>query len=238
MLKNGQLVEISLKNNSGNFGYIKSFHSFATCSVNMDTKIRIQEKANDLFRRYGIKSVTMDEIATQLGVSKKTLYHFYSDKDELVDGVVRNTISFAQETCDRNRESSKDAVHELFEAMDFVQTIFSEMNPAMMYDLERLHPKSYKHFLDYKNKYLYDVIRSNLKRGIQEELYRPDIKIDIIARFRLEGMMLAFNQDIFPSSKFNLAELHTTIIEHFLFAVASLKGYKLIIKYQQERTKS
>jgi AcrR family transcriptional regulator len=204
----------------------------------METKSRIQEKANDLFRRYGIKSITMDEIATQLGVSKKTLYQYFSDKDELVDAVVKNTISYAQLSCDKNREECKDAVHELFSAMDFIREIFSEMNPAMMYDLERFHPKSYKHFLDHKNKYLYEMIRANLKKGIEEELYRPQINIDIIAKFRLEGMMLAFNQEVFPSSKFNLAELHTAIIEHFLFGVASLKGYKLITKYQQERLKS
>jgi AcrR family transcriptional regulator len=204
----------------------------------MEMKERIQQKANDLFRRYGVKSITMDEIAAQLGASKKTLYQYYSDKDELVEAVVKETIDFAQRTCDDNRDNSKDAIHELFQAMDFIQQIFSGMNPAMMYDLERFYPQAYRLFLDYKNKYLFEIIRTNLKRGITEELYRPEINIDIIAKFRLEAMMIAFNQDVYPASRFNLADLHTTIIEHFLFGVASLKGYKLILKYQQERTKS
>jgi AcrR family transcriptional regulator len=204
----------------------------------MDIKERIQQKAKDLFHRYGIKSITMDEIATQLGASKKTIYQYFSDKDELVDAIVAEMIGGAQNTCDNNIATCKDAIHELFQAIDFVQEIFSEMNPAMMYDLERFHSQSYGRFLDYKNKYLYQVIRDNLKRGIEEELYRPDINIDILARFRLEGMMIAFNQDVFPSTKFNLVELHKTIIEHFLFGVSSLKGYKLILKYQTERLKS
>ena len=204
----------------------------------MEMKERIQQKANDLFRRYGVKSITMDEIAAQLGASKKTIYQYFSDKDELVSAVVKEQVDFAQQTCETNRTSSKVAVHELFLAMDFVQQIFSGMNPAMMYDLERFHPQAYRIFLDHKNKYLFEIIRSNLKRGIAEELYRPEINIDIIAKFRLEGMMIAFNQDVYPASKFNLGELHTAIIEHFLFGVASLKGYKLILKYQQERIKS
>jgi|SRR5687768_10084841 len=204
----------------------------------MEMKDRIQQKANDLFRRYGVKSITMDEIAAQLGVSKKTIYQYFSDKDELVEVIVKQTIEFAQQTCENNRNNSKDAIDELFQAMDFVQQIFSGMNPAMMYDLEKFHPQSYRIFLDYKNKFLFDIIKSNLKRGIAEELYRPDINIDIIAKFRLEAMMIAFNQDVYPASKFNLVDLHTTIIEHFLFGVASLKGYKLIMKYQQERHKS
>ena len=203
----------------------------------MDTKIRIQEKANELFRRYGIKSITMDEIATQLGVSKKTLYQYYSDKDELVEAVVVNIIHYAQNICECNKNDSKDAIHELFSAIEFVQEIFTDMNPAMMYDLERFHPKAFKHFLNYKNKFLYELIKANLRRGIEEELYRPEINIEIVAKFRLEGMMMAFNQDIFPATKYNLAELHTSLIEHFLFGVASLKGYKLINKYQQDRIK-
>ncbi len=204
----------------------------------MEMKERIQQKANDLFRRYGVKSITMDEIAAQLGASKKTIYQYFSDKDELVAAVVKEQIDYAQQTCEANRISSRDAVHELFQAMDFVQQIFSGMNPAMMYDLERFHPQSYRIFLDYKNKYLFDIIRTNLKRGIAEELYRPEINIDVIAKFRLEAMMIAFNQDVYPASKFNLGDLHTAIIEHFLFGVASLKGYKLILKYQQEIIKN
>src|SRR6188474_1222368 len=125
----------------------------------MEMKERIQQKANDLFRRYGVKSITMDEIAAQLGASKKTIYQYFSDKDELVEAVVRHTIDFSQQTCDNNKLHAKDAIHELFQAMDFVQLIFSDMNPAMMYDLERFHPQSYKIFLDHKNKYLFDMIR-------------------------------------------------------------------------------
>lgn len=204
----------------------------------MEMKDRIQQKANDLFRRYGVKSITMDEIAAQLGASKKTIYMYFSDKEELVEAVVKQTIEFAQQTCEENRNKSKDAIDELFQAMDFVQQIFSGMNPAMMYDLEKFHPRSYSIFLDYKNKFLFDIIKTNLKRGITEEFYRPEINIDIIAKFRLEAMMIAFNQDVYPASKFNLVDLHTTIIEHFLFGVASLKGYKQIMKYQQERLKS
>ena len=204
----------------------------------MDMKERIQQKAKELFHRYGIKSITMDEIATQLGASKKTIYQYFSDKDELVDAIIAEMIGGAQHMCESHIASGRDAVHELFQAMDFVQEVFSDMNPAMVYDLERFHPQSYKRFLDHKNKFLYQVIRENLKRGIEEELYRPDINIDILARFRLEGMMIAFNQEAFPPSKFNLAELHRVIIEQFLFGLASMKGYKLILKYQQERLKS
>jgi TetR/AcrR family transcriptional regulator, cholesterol catabolism regulator len=203
----------------------------------MEMKERIKQKANDLYRRYGIRSVTMDEIAAQLGVSKKTIYQYYSDKDELVDAVAREMIGFARDNCDRNRSHSENAIHEIFQAMEFVGEMFNNMNAAMLFDLERFHPTSYKVFLEYKNKYLYSMIKSNLERGIEEGLYRPEIHIDIIAKLRLEGVMAAFNQELFPTNKYNLATLNQEIMEHFLFGVSSLKGHKLILKYQQERLK-
>jgi len=204
----------------------------------MEMKERIQQKANDLFCRYGVKSVTMDEIAAQLGVSKKTIYQFFSDKDELVEAVVTRVIRDSEKTCNFNRDNSRDAVHELFQVMDFIQDLFKDMNPSMIHDLEKFHVRSYRIFLDYKNKYLYHMIKDNIHRGMREELFRNELNVEIIAKFRLEGMMLAFNPDLYPPSKFNLVETHQTIIEHFLFGVASLKGYKLILKYQQERLKS
>ena len=109
------------------------------------------------------------------------------------------------------------------------------MNPSMLHDLEKYHPGGYKKFLEHKNKFLYEMVKKNIERGIKEELYRPEIDIEIMARYRLESMMLAFNADLFPMSKFNLVKLHQEILEHFLYGLATLKGYKLILKYKQQR---
>lgn len=199
----------------------------------MDIKDRIQSKAADLFQRYGIRSITMDEIAGQLSVSKKTIYQFFADKDELVDAVIGELIQYAQHCCTKDRLSAKDAIEEIFMAMEFVKELFATMNPVLLFDLERSHPKAFKKFQEHKSKNLLKLIKDNLERGIHEELYRPDLNIDIISKMRLEGMMLAFNQEIFPANKYSLAETQQHIIEHFVFGVASLKGYKLIVKYKE-----
>jgi hypothetical protein len=87
-------------------------------------------------------------------------------------------------------------------------------------------------FLEHKNKYLLKLVRDNLERGIAEELYRPDINVDVISKLRIETMMLSFNQQLFPAAKYNLPETQQHIIEHYLFGVSSLKGHKLIIRYK------
>ena len=204
----------------------------------MEIQERIIQKAVELFRRYGIRSVTMDEIASQLGISKKTIYQYFTDKNQLVDAVAEKEILFSQESCLRDIAASSNAIHEIFHVMEFVEIMLRNMNPAMLNDLEKYHPSGFKKFLEYKNMFLFDVIKRNLERGIKEELYRPDMNVEIITRLRLENIMLGFNPEVFPPSKFNLATLQQEIIEHFLYGVATLKGYKLILKYKQQRKNS
>ena len=201
----------------------------------MEIQERIRQKADELFRRYGIRSVTMDEIAAQLGMSKKTIYQYYTDKDQLVDAVAVDEIQFSQESCLRDSAMSANAIEEIFRVMEFVEVMFRNMNPSMLHDLEKYHPLGYKKFLDHKNKFLYEMVKKNIERGIKEELYRQEIDVELMSRYRLETMMIAFNNDLFPMSKFNLVKLHKEILEHFLYGLATLKGYKLILKYKQQR---
>lgn len=204
----------------------------------MEVKERIKQKADELFRRYGIKSVTMDEIANQLGVSKKTIYHSFSDKNELVDEVIADMLQFNKECCQNYKANSQNAIHEIFMALDMLQVIFDNMNPSILHDIERNYPLTYKKFKEYKYKFLYELVKDNMIRGIDEELYRSEINIDVVAKIRLETMMLPFDEQLFPKNKFSMVFLHQQIIEYFLFGIASLKGYKLILKYQKERSEN
>ena len=203
----------------------------------MEVKDRIKQKAEELFRKYGVKSVTMDEIASQLGVSKKTIYQFFKDKDELVDAVIAGIIDFNQQRCDYDRLKATNPIHELFLAMEMIKELFENMNPSIMYDLERNHPKAFQRIVKHKHEYLYDILIDNMERGIAEGLYREDITPDIIAKLRLETMMLSFNQDLFPRNKYQAADVEQQLLVYYLFGIASLKGFKLIMKYQQERSK-
>jgi TetR/AcrR family transcriptional regulator, cholesterol catabolism regulator len=204
----------------------------------MEIKDRIKQKADELFRRYGIKSVTMDEIANQLGVSKKTIYHSFSDKNELVDEVIADILKYNKDCCKSYRLNSQNAIHEVFQAMEMLQIMFDNMNPVILYDIERNHPATYKKFTEYKYKFLYELVKENIERGKKEELYRSDIETEVVVKVRLETMLMPFNEDIFPKNKFSLATLQQQLIEYFLFGIASMKGYKLILKYHQERSGS
>jgi AcrR family transcriptional regulator len=203
----------------------------------MDIKERIQEKARDLFMRFGIRSVSMDDIATQLGMSKKTIYQFFADKDELVDAVMDDNIRQTQEECQKCTFASANAIEEIFHTMEMIQEQFRNMNPMILYDLQKFHIRAFQKLTVHKNEFLLSIIRKNIEKGITEGLYRKNINADILSKFRLESMMIGFNMDLFPPSKYNLAEVTQDIIEHFLFGLATLEGHQLILKYQQERSK-
>lgn len=201
-------------------------------------KERIKIKAEELFRRLGIRSVTMDDIANQLGISKKTIYLYYADKDEIVDAVITNIISVNQACCTKDRAVASNAIHEVFLAMEMIQEMFQNMNPSILFDLERSHPVAFKKFLQHKYTYLYQMMKENIVRGITEELYRPEIIPEVIAKMRLETMMLSFNMELFPTAKFNLIVVEQQLIEHYLYGLATLKGHRMIIKYQNSRLKT
>jgi len=204
----------------------------------MEAKERILIKADELFMKYGIRSVSMDDIANNLGMSKKTLYQYFADKDELVDAVVDGHIKMMQENCLLCRNDARDAIHEIYISMERILTEFNNMNPMLLHDMEKFHFKAYQRFREHKDKFLAQIIRQNIEWGISDELYRSDVNVDVMVKFRLESMMIPFNVGVFPPGKYNLGILSEAILEHFMYGMATIKGHKTIQKYNQQRQKS
>lgn len=201
----------------------------------METKNRITQEARDLFLRLGIRSVSMDDIAGKIGMSKKTLYQHFVDKDELVDMVVEFETTRMQGECIACFTTAENAVEEIFKTMDMVMQHFRDMNPMVLFDLHKFHIKAFARFMNYKNKFLFKVISNNLKRGIEEGFFRQDIRIDILAKYRLESMMFAFNLEAFPPSTYNAAEVTVTMMENFLYGLATESGFKRIEQYKAKK---
>jgi len=203
----------------------------------MDPKERILVKSNELFNRYGIRSVSMDDIALQLGMSKKTLYQYYTDKDELVNAVFDIVLTTNKNNCIDCSKRGENAIHEVFLSFDIVEEMLKTMNPSLLFDMQKYHPSAFKKFDDFRNGFLYRIIKANLERGIMEELYREEIDADVLSRYRLHSVLLSFNPEVFPSIKTNAVYIEQQLLECFLYGLATSKGQKLIQKYKNQRTK-
>jgi len=203
----------------------------------MEAKERILVKTHELFNRYGIRSVSMDDIAAQLGMSKKTLYQYYADKDELVNAVFDVILTTNKSQCLECNKKGENAIHEVFLSFDVVEEMLKTMNPSLLFDMQKYHPSAFKKFDEFRNGFLYKMIKSNLERGVKEELYREDIDTDVLSRYRLHSVVLSFNPDVFPSNKNNLVHIEQQLMDVFLYGIASAKGQKLIQKYKNQRNK-
>jgi AcrR family transcriptional regulator len=201
----------------------------------MEVKERILMKAADLFCRYGIRTITMDEIASQLGISKKTIYQFFTDKDDMVSAVIEQEIQRNELECSYFRDAAADAVHQIFLALESLEEMLKYTNPLMLYDLEKHHPASFLKLREYKYRFLHQIIIENLQWGISTGHYRPDIDKDIVAKARIETAFLVFNPDVFPHSRYRISEVNFELAMLFLHGVATDKGKQLIELYTAER---
>lgn len=199
----------------------------------VNTKARIINAAHDLFYQYGIRSITMDDIAKHLAVSKKTIYKFFSEKDKIVAACCNGDLGNHKCRMEEISKSANDAVHEMMNCMKYLGEMFSSINPNLFYDLQKFHPGSWKSFRSFKEKSIMELVENNLRRGIKEKLYRSDINVKVLSRLRIEEVELALNPGVFPPSKFNLTEVQIAILDHFIHGITTLKGHKLINKYKK-----
>jgi len=199
----------------------------------MEIRERILSTAEKLFRKFGIRSVTMDEIASELGISKKTIYQNFEDKDSIVHEIARTNMICDVEESERIYKESANPIEQVFRETTLLRKQAATINPAVFYDLKKYHPKTWQLFLEYNKVNFLESIRKNLKDGVTQGFYRTEINIEVLARLRMEEVEFAFNQDVFPIEKFNQIEVHTTFIDHFLRGIMTSKG----IEYYEKCTK-
>ena len=200
----------------------------------MEVKEHIISESDNLFCQHGFKSVTMDDLAKHLGMSKKTIYAHFSDKNEIVNMVIENKLNFQKCIIQEGAENAENAVHEVFFAVTNMKVLLSNMNPNLFYELQKYHPQAWQYFKNFRQKNVYETIYSNLLRGINEGYYRNDIKCDILTQMRLEQIDLIFsNSSEYTNGKYGIAQVMAELTEHFLYGICSLRGHKLINKYKE-----
>lgn len=198
----------------------------------METKDRILHSAMALFMRNGIKSVSMDDIATHLAMSKKTLYKWFENKDQIVLGVLQFHLAAEEGECCQMAAQAENALDELFKMMEWGQQMMADIHPSIFYDLEKYYPQAWQLWLAHKENFILHRIIDNLRRGMAEGLYRADLNVEVLGRLRLHQIDLVFNPSLFPSRQFNLQQVDQICLEHFMLGVATLKGHKLINEYR------
>jgi AcrR family transcriptional regulator len=191
-------------------------------------KAKILQKASDLFLTLGFKSVTMDDIAYELGMSKKTIYAHYPTKLKLVQATTFYVLDRVNETICEVCSGNHNPIEELFTIKSMVKDQLKGEKSSPHYQLQKYYPRVYKQLRDKQFDLINRCISENLQRGIKDGYYRMDIDIDLITKFYLNGNMSLTDLDLFPQEKYSLSEIKEAFMEYHIRAISTQKGLKIL----------
>jgi AcrR family transcriptional regulator len=201
----------------------------------MITIERIIEGGEELFLKAGIKSVTMDDIARHLGISKKTIYHFFKDKNDLVIALVKKKLKEDEDQMAEIISKSGNVIEEMINMMNCSEEIVSRINPIVIHDMQKYHPEAWREFQNFKAEVLVHTMEELLTKGIKQGYIRPDIDVKVISLMRVHQLELGFNTSVFPIAEFNTWNVQQQFQEHFNYGVCTLEGYKLLDQYKNNK---
>lgn len=195
-----------------------------------EKKIEIMEKASAVFMRLGIKSVTLDDLAQELGISKKTFYKYFEDKNDLVRAIITAKTNLDREVCELSIQSSSNAIESLYNISRTVIQNFSNINPSVFVDLRKYHSDAWEIMHNHKDHFVKEMLINNVKRGIKEGLYREELDPEIMARLYITSTNALLDGTSFPWPEFKFEEVFFEIIKFQLFGMTSEKGRKYLIE--------
>ncbi len=199
----------------------------------MEVSEKILLGAQDLFFKYGIKSITMDDIAKNLSMSKKTIYQYFKEKDEIINTLMTEKIKEDEIQFSEVHINSANVIEEFFAVMKCMADRIGKINPVLFYELQKFYPEVWKKFLLFKENFVRKMVEDCMKRGQEQGYVRKEISTPILSRLRMEEIELGFNSHVFPTDKFTIIDVQLAMTEHFLYGICTLKGHKLINKYKQ-----
>jgi len=188
-------------------------------------------KSVELFLNLGFKSVTMDDIANEIGISKKTIYVHFENKTKLVEAVTFSLFETISNGIDGICESSNNPIEELYEVKMFVMNHLKDEKTSPQYQLKKYYPQIYDVLRVKQFEKMHDSVKESLQKGIDTDLFRSNIDVGFISRMYFNGMTGIKDESIFPSTKYNMVYLMESYLEYHLRAIVTDKGFKILNQF-------
>lgn len=193
-------------------------------------KQQILEKATDLFLGYGFKSVTMDDLAREMGISKKTIYSHFENKTQLVRACTLHILNVISGGIDQICALRKNPIEELYEIKKFAMLHLKDERSSPQYQLQKYYPKVYETIRKKQFELMEDCVQDNLRRGIEMGIYRDNLNIDFVSRIYFSGMTMIKDHSIFPPEKYPPAGLTDEYLEYHLRGIVTPEGREVLNK--------
>jgi AcrR family transcriptional regulator len=200
-------------------------------AAEMEKRNEILIKAGELFMRYGIKSVSMDDLAREIGISKKTIYTYFKDKNVLVETIVATKMYNIESDCCSLSAKSENAIQELFTIINLISESTGNIHPSVFYDMQKYHPGAQTLIEKHEKDYILPVILRNIERGRAEKLYRKDFDASIVAQIYITVNDSIFKRSIISQNELSVKQIFTESLHFMLFGMATVAGKEYIRKY-------
>jgi AcrR family transcriptional regulator len=198
-----------------------------------ESRERILAESVGMFLQFGFKSVTMDDIARHLSISKKTIYQHFRDKDEIIKLATEYHIKHEIQEVQTIQQQAENVIEELFMLSRCIREKLKSTNLNVLYELQKHFPAAWQVYQKFKEEVLFRMIVDNLTAGIEQGYFRKEINADILARLRMEEIQIAFNRDIFPAIQFEISTVHEQFFNHFIHGILTAKGLETYNQYLQ-----
>jgi AcrR family transcriptional regulator len=198
-----------------------------------ELKKKILDTSKALFRKFGTRSITMDEIASELGISKKTIYQAFKDKNEIIQQMMLRYVEEESQMILNARDGTKDAVEEVVKISYHIVNELKNINPIFIYDLRKYHREAWEMHESHQIDIITKNVNANIIRGIKEGLYHNDFDVELLVRLRLAEFEILTNEKYFPKDKYKIFDLHLFLLEHFLRGILTPLGMELYQFYKK-----
>jgi AcrR family transcriptional regulator len=195
-----------------------------------EVKFKLLQGSEALFMRYGFKSITMDDIARELGISKKTLYQYFIDKNDLVNQSVENHLETEREFCLKLVDNEKDPISYLLAISNNFGNEAKHINAAVLFDLRKYFKEAYDKIEAYSKEFIYGQILQNLQQGKEKGLYRKEINESVIALYYVNMVQFLVNPDNYQKEVKDFHVLHKELVLYHLHGILTEKGIKQLNK--------
>jgi AcrR family transcriptional regulator len=199
----------------------------------MEPQEKILKTSLELFFKFGIKRVTMDDIAKELGMSKKTIYQYYKEKDDIVNQLCEVELIKQQKKFEDVANLAKNPIHEIMLISQNVTEMLENVNPMFFLDLQKFHQGAFLKFQSFKDDCAFRDILANIKKGKEDGYYRSDIDNEFAAKLRLAQIDMLFFGNYYTFDKISFTKAHELILDIFIYGICTIKGHKLINEYRK-----
>lgn len=204
----------------------------------MEVRDKIIEKAGELMLQYGIRTVTMDDISRDLGISKKTIYQYFKDKKDLINRITEVNLNIERERFGSTETECENSVHSLILISQCLRESMKDMKLNILNELQKFYPEAWAMYENFKRDTMLCSITRVITKGQEEGYFRKELDAELMAQMRIEQVQaVMLNPNIISREKYTLAEIQMQMFDHFVHGLFTIEGHQLFNQYTTEKLK-